>query len=72
MIASAISASSLVNVIIWIIVAGLIFWLLTWLVDYCGVPEPFRKVAKVVIAVVAVLMLINAILTLAGSPLVTW
>jgi len=69
---AAISANSLVEVVIWIIVAGLIFWLLSWLIDYVGIPEPFRKVAKVVVAVVAVLMLINAILTLAGRPFVTW
>ena len=68
----AISGSTIVNVVIWLLVAGVIFWLLNWLIDYVGVPEPFHKVAKVVIAIVAVLLIINALLSLAGRPLVAW
>jgi len=71
-IMAAISANSLVNVVVWIIAAGLIFWLLTWLIDYVGLPEPFSKIAKVIVAVIAVLMLINAIMSLAGNPLIVW
>lgn len=69
---AAISGSQVVDVVIWLIVAGVIFWLLNWLIDYVGVPEPFRKVAKVIIAIVAVLLVINALLALAGHPLVSW
>lgn len=69
---AAISGSTIVNVVIWLLVAGVIFWLLNWLIDYVGVPEPFHKVAKVVIAIVAVLLIVNALLALAGRPLVAW
>ena len=69
---ATISGPAVVSAVIWIIVAGLIFWLLTWLIAYVGLPEPFAKVAKVVIAVAAVIILINALLSIAGSPFIAW
>jgi hypothetical protein len=57
---------ALVQFVIYIIVAGLICWLLLWLVDYVGIPEPFHKIAKVVIVVVAVIIVIYALLGVAG------
>lgn len=65
-----ISGTALISVLVWIIVAGLIFWLLWWLISYVGLPEPFNKVARVILAVVAVLFLINMLLGLTGTPLV--
>lgn len=62
-----ISLSGAVQVLIYLIVAGLIFGLLWWLVGYCGLPEPFDKVCRVVLAVLAVLVLIGILLTFAGS-----
>lgn len=69
---AAISGQSLVNAVIWIVVAGVIFWLLNWLVSYIGIGEPFSKVAKAVIAIVAVVLLINALLTIGGHGFVAW
>lgn len=60
-------ASSLVSFVVWLIVIGSIFGLLWWLVGYAGLPEPFNKVARVVIAVIAVLLLINLLLGLVGQ-----
>ena len=65
-------ASSLMHILIQIIVIGLVCWLLWWLIGYVGLPEPFNKIARVLIAVVAVLFLINLVLGLGGSPLVRW
>ena len=69
-IMAAISGEALIWALIWIIIAGVIFWLLNWLIAYVGIGEPFNKVAKVIIAVVTVLFLINALLTLAGRPFI--
>ncbi len=66
----AIEASGLVGFLVWIIVIGCIFGLLWWLIGYVGLPEPFNKIARVVIAVIAVLLLINVLLGLVGQPLV--
>jgi len=62
-----ISLSAMVTVIVYLIVAGLIFWLLWWLVGYVGLPEPFRKVANVVLAVAAVLVIIGILLSLVSG-----
>jgi hypothetical protein len=67
-----ISGDVLVHSVIYLIVLGLIFWLLWWLVGYINPPEPFRKVAQVILAVAAVLVCINVLLSMAGHPLVRW
>jgi uncharacterized membrane protein len=59
-----ISLNGLVRIVIYCIVAGLIFWLLFWLISYCGLPEPFNKVARVILAVFAVLVVIGILLSL--------
>lgn len=69
---AVISGSALVTLLIWLVVAGLICWLLWWLIGYVGVPEPFNKVARVIIALVAVIFLINILLTLVGHPMFSW
>lgn len=67
-----ISLSAVVSVLLYVIIAGVIFGLLWWLVGYVGLPEPFNKVARVVLAVAAVFVLIGILLSLAGHPIVTW
>ncbi len=67
---AAISGSDVVNFFVWVVVAGLIFFLLNWLIDYVRVAEPFNRVLKVVLAVMAVLVIINALLALTGNPIV--
>lgn len=66
------SGSGLLSILIQIIVAGLIFWLLLWLLTFVGLPEPFMKVAKVILAVVAVIFVINLLLSLTGSAFIQW
>jgi hypothetical protein len=64
-----ISLSAAVTVIIYLIVAGLIFGLLWWLIGYIAPPEPFAKVARVVLAILAVLVVIGILLSLVtGTP----
>ena len=46
----------LIGIILWIVVLGLIFWLLWWAVQQA--PEPFKKVATVLLIVAAALTLI--------------
>lgn len=69
---AVISGESVVSTLIWLICIGLIFWLLWWLIAYIGLPEPFNKVARVILAVAAVVVLINVLLSLAGHPLIRW
>ncbi len=62
-----ISLSGAVQMLVYLIVAGLIFGLLWWLIGYCGLPAPFDRVARVVLAVLAVLVLIGLLLTFVGG-----
>jgi uncharacterized protein YhhL (DUF1145 family) len=66
------SASVFVSFLIYLIVGGLICYLLWWLIGFINLPEPFAKVARIIVAVVAVLFLINLLLGLVGTPLVRW
>lgn len=59
-----VSISGLVSVVIYIIVLGLVFGLLWWLLDYVKPPEPFYKIAKIMLAVMAVLILCGVLLSL--------
>ncbi len=64
------SGSQLLRAVVYLIVVGLIFWLLWWIIRYANVPEPFNKVLKVVLALVAVIFLINWLLGLVGEPFI--
>lgn len=67
-----IAASSLLSLLLTLVIVGCIFWLLWWLVAYIGLPAPFDKIARVILAVVAVFILIDLLLGLAGTPLIRW
>lgn len=67
---AAIQGEALIKLVIWVLIIGLICWLLLWLVDYVALSEPFAKIAKVIVACVAVIFLINALLTLVGKPFI--
>lgn len=56
----------MITLLIWLVIVGVVFWLLWWFIDFVGLPEPFNKVAKVIIALVAVLILLNLLLGLIG------
>lgn len=68
----AIDGSAIVTMFIWIVAIALICWLLWWLIGYMGLPQPFDKVLRVLVALIAVIFLINAILTLVGKPFISW
>lgn len=61
-----ISLSAAVMFIVYLLVAGLIFYLLNWLIGYVGVPDPFAKVLRIVLAILAVLVVIGLLLSLIG------
>lgn len=69
---AAISGESLLWLVVTIIVIGLIFWLLDWALKSFALPEPFAKIARVVLVLAAVLFLIKALLTVVGHPLIRW
>ena len=64
------SLEGLVELVVYLAIVGGVLWLLLWLIGYIGLPEPFAKVAKIIIMVVGVLILINVLLGFAGHPIV--
>ena len=67
-----ISGSAALHALITLVVVGIICWLLWWFISYIGLPEPFSKVARVLVALVALIFLINFLLGLTGNPLIKW
>lgn len=67
-----ISGSQILSLVVTIIVVGLIYWLLIWLIGAVGLTEPFNKVARVILMVLAVFFLINALLQLVGHGFIAW
>ncbi len=67
-----VSIQEVVRAVILVICLGLVFFLLDWLRGQCGLPEPFDKVARVVLATLAVLCLVSVLLGLAGVAVVRW
>lgn len=64
----AVTASPILNAVIWIVVMGLIFYLLWWALDKIALGQPFDKVLRVILVVAVVVVLINFLLGILGSP----
>jgi hypothetical protein len=63
----------LVELLVTVVVVGLVFYLLFWLLGKIGLPEPFGKVALVILCLLAVLVLLDLLFGLGvGVPRVRW
>ena len=70
--AQSVSIDGLVEVIVYLVIVGLIFWVVWWFVGYVGVPEPFNKVIRVVMGLFALLIVISLLLSMLGHPIVNF
>ena len=70
--ATTISGQDALNLVIQLVLVGLCFWLILWFVGWVGVPEPFLKVIKVILGLVALIFLINVIMGFGGHPMIRW
>lgn len=71
MAATTISVDSLMSTLIYLVVIALIFWLIWWFIGYVGVPEPFNKVIRVIVGILALVVLMSFLLSLIGYPVLT-
>ena len=67
-----VSGSALMAILLQLVIFGLIAWVLWWGLAKIGLPEPFNKIATVILVVVIVIFLVNLLLGLGGHPLVRW
>ena len=58
--------TGLIYLVIYIVIVGVILWLLNYLIDNVPMEPPFRRVAKVAIMVVGVLIIILLLLNFVG------
>jgi hypothetical protein len=58
--------SALINLLIWIVILGLLLWVFLYALENIPLPEPFGRVARVIVVVVFVLILILLLLQLVG------
>lgn len=68
--AVSISGGSIAQAIIWFVVAFLIYFLIKWALTEIGLPEPFAKIAHVLLILVVLILCINALLMIAGTPFI--
>ena len=75
-ILAAVSGQDVIEAVIWLVIVAVIFGVLFWLIEFVGKQfpsiAPFLPVAKIVLAIAAVIVLINLLLSLAGHPLIEW
>ena len=58
--------SVLVNLIVWMLVVGILWYILVYALDAIPVPDPPNRLIKVVITVVMCLVVLLAVLNLLG------
>ena len=56
----------LINLLVLVVILGVVFYLVWWLLAQLPLPPPFRVVANVVLALLAVLVLLG--ITFGGLP----
>lgn len=60
--------ASLVTLLIYLVIAGLIFWAIWWALSQLPIPEPFATAIRVVVVLVAVLIVVYALLGIVPGP----
>ena len=57
----------LIGLLILVLVLGIVFWLLIYVIDQLPLPPPFGAVAKAIVALIIVLILLGQIGVLGGG-----
>lgn len=65
-----VSGGPILQAIIWFVVAALIYFLLKWALAEIAPPEPFAKIAHVLLILVVLILCINALLMIVGTPFI--
>ena len=58
------SVHFLIQLVIYIVVLGLLFWLVHWMLAQLPIPEPFATAARVILAIVAFIIIAYLLLGL--------
>ncbi len=64
-----IAGGGLISLLVTLVILGLIFYAIWWFLGYIGLPAPFDKVARVIVALVALIVVIDILLSINGGGL---
>lgn len=67
-----VSGEQLLNALFYLVIWGVIMFILWWGLKTIAPPEPWMKVGKVILVIFTCIVLINLLLGLAGHPIVKW
>ncbi len=67
-----ISGEGLLGVLFELCIWGLILWILWWAIGKVGLPEPFAKIATVILVLLTVVVLVNILMGLNGHRFISW
>jgi len=59
--------ATVITLIIYLAVIGLLYWLLIWVIDAIPIPDPPARIIKILAMVVLVLIVIVLLLNLIGA-----
>lgn len=59
--------AALIYFVIYLVIIGLVIWLLVYMVGAIGLPEPIHRVARIAIIVIGTLIVILLLLNLIGA-----
>jgi hypothetical protein len=59
----------LINLIIYLLVVGILYWLVMYVIDAIPLPQPANRIAKIVVTVLVVLVILLLLLQVAGVDL---
>jgi uncharacterized membrane protein (DUF373 family) len=57
---------AVINIIIWLLVVGILYWLLIYVIQAIPIPDPPARFIKIAATVLLVLIILNLILGLIG------
>jgi len=58
--------NALITLIIWLLVIGILYWIVIYVLDAIPIPDPPNRIIKVVLAVVLALVVLMVLLDLLG------
>ena len=58
--------SALITLIIWLLVVGILYWIVVYVLDAIPIPDPPNRIIKVVLAVVFALAILLYLLDILG------
>ena len=67
-----ISGHELTSILVYVVVWGIVLYVLWWALGKLALPEPFAKIGLVVLVLLTVIVLLNLLFGFIGAPLITW